>query len=236
MFDTIDAVVPDALAIVAALVTQLGDVWFVAVLLAVLYWWVDDDIANRNAVAATIGLTIGVLALGYGLKELFAFPRPPSRLVRVEQLPAVVRPLYVATGTATGYGFPSGHALVSTVVYGLLAQHLTIRTRRWRYGVAAALVTIVCLTRIVLGVHFVVDVVVGAALGIAYVLTTGAAFSRIDDDATAAFGLAVGVSALALAAVGITPESVLLVGTSAVGLAWRMALRRRSGAQASAAS
>lgn len=227
MFDTVDALVPDALAILVALATQLGDVWFVGVLLAFLYWYTDGEIADRESLAAAVGLTIGALALVYVLKYTFALPRPTTRLARVDQLPALVRPLYAATGTATGYGFPSGHAVTSTVVYGLLAQRLSIWTRRRRYAVAAAIVTVVCLTRVVLGVHFLVDVVAGVALGIAYVAATGAAFERIDDDATAAFGLAAGLGVAAVAALGVSPEGVLLVGTSFVGLTWQLARRRR---------
>jgi membrane-associated phospholipid phosphatase len=229
VFDTVDALVPDALAILVALATQLGDIWFVAALLVGLYWYTDGAIADRESLAAVLGLTVGALALAYALKHTFALPRPTTRLVQLQQLPAILRPLYAATGTATGYGFPSGHAIISTVVYGLLAQRLSIWTPRRRYAVAAALVTLVCTTRVVLGVHFVVDVVAGVAVGTAYVAATGVALARVDDEATAAFGIAVALGALALAVVGLSAESVLLVGTSATGLAWQFGRRRPSG-------
>ncbi|MFC6728930.1 phosphatase PAP2 family protein, partial [Natronoarchaeum mannanilyticum] len=182
-FDAIESVLPDAVALLAALATQLGDVWFVGVLLVGLHWYADDEIVDRNAVMTVAGLTIGALGLAFALKYAFTLPRPPTRLARPDQFPGLVEPLYVATGTASSYGFPSGHAVTSTVVYGLLAQRLSVRTRRWRYGVAAAIVTLVCATRVVLGVHYLVDVVAGAALGAAYVAGTWYALSQVDDAA-----------------------------------------------------
>ena len=226
IFETIDALVPDALAVPVALATQLGDVWFVFALLAVLYWRTDEEIADRRELATVMGLVLGGLALTYGLKHAFALPRPTTRLVRVEQLPAAVRPLYALTGTASGYGFPSGHAIVSTVVYGLLARHLSIWTPRRRYAVAAAVVTLVCLTRVVLGVHFVVDVVAGVAVGVAYVAAAEAALSRVENRATAAFGIAIGLGVAVIALVGLTPEVVLGMGAAVGGFAWQFARRR----------
>jgi len=235
-FDAIESVLPDAVALLAALATQLGDVWFVGALLVGLHWYADDEVVDRDAVATIAGLTIGALGLAFALKYAFTLPRPPTRLARPDQFPGVLQPLYVATGTASSYGFPSGHAVTSTVVYGLLAQRLSIRTRRWRYGVAAAIVTLVCATRVVLGVHYLVDVVAGAALGAAYVAGTYYALALVDDAATAAFGIATGIGAVALAVIGVTPDSVALLGTAFVGLAWRLGIRRRDAASASASS
>jgi undecaprenyl-diphosphatase len=82
--------------------------------------------------------------------------------------------------TAFGKSFPSGHALSSTVVFGaLLLTFLPVLSRRWRHVAVAFTVVLVLAigaSRLLLGVHFVSDVVGGYVLGIAWLLTATAIF------------------------------------------------------------
>src|SRR5687767_6870806 len=69
-------------------------------------------------------------------------------------------------------GFPSGHTSASAVLYLLIAYFWgSTRTRWWSraviYGVAAGVVVLVGLSRIVLHRHWPLDVLGGMALGIA---------------------------------------------------------------------
>ena len=77
---------------------------------------------------------------------------------------------------APGSLFPSGHALGATIGCCLfLLLGLRLLPRRWRIAAvvaAAAVVGVVALARVVLGVHFVSDVVAGVMLGIAWVSVT----------------------------------------------------------------
>jgi undecaprenyl-diphosphatase len=92
-----------------------------------------------------------------------------------------VRPV-VADPVAHGQGnsFPSGHALGSMVVYGMLALvFLAVVRHRWRgwfVGLAALIVALIGLSRIALGVHFVSDVLAGWMLGAAWISVTAYAF------------------------------------------------------------
>jgi membrane-associated phospholipid phosphatase len=68
------------------------------------------------------------------------------------------------------YSFPSGHAMVSTAVYGALAYLAwsRLRTRRRRLTLVAGTVILVALidfSRIYLGVHYLSDVLAGTAGG-----------------------------------------------------------------------
>ena len=82
--------------------------------------------------------------------------------------------------TAIGKSFPSGHALSSTVVYGaVLVALLPMVHRRWRHAAVAAtavLVLAIGTTRVLLGVHFVSDVIAGHVLGVAWLLLAVATF------------------------------------------------------------
>ena len=71
----------------------------------------------------------------------------------------------------TTYAFPSGHAFAATATYGALALVLASRSpprrRAWLAAVAATLVAIVAASRVILGVHYLFDVLAGVAGGIA---------------------------------------------------------------------
>lgn len=72
--------------------------------------------------------------------------------------------------TLTSYSFPSGHAVGSTVLYGVLAALVVreLRTRRERaiaIGVATLVIALICFSRVYLGVHYLSDVVAGVLEG-----------------------------------------------------------------------
>jgi undecaprenyl-diphosphatase len=74
--------------------------------------------------------------------------------------------------TAFGKSFPSGHALSSIVCFGaLLVVFLPFVARRWRRAAVAAtavLIVAIGVSRLVLGVHYLSDVLGGYALGAAW--------------------------------------------------------------------
>lgn len=82
--------------------------------------------------------------------------------------------------TAFGTGFPSGHSMASTLTYGaLLFAFLPMIQRRWRpvaIGGAIIIVLAVGCSRLLLGVHFISDVVGGYVLGLAWLLAATAVF------------------------------------------------------------
>ena len=124
---------------------------------------------RRAALWLTIAVVVGGL-VGVSLKELVRRARPDFP-----------EPVYVATG----YSFPSGHALNSMLI--ALAVLVVLWPASSRAGRAvmvatfAGIVLVVGLDRIALGVHFVTDVLAGWTIAVAVVAATGAAFLRPDD-------------------------------------------------------
>jgi len=71
-------------------------------------------------------------------------------------------------------GFPSGHTMMATIIYGFLAIWLILRIGSWPWrfliaAVAILLVFLVALSRMYLGAHYLSDVLAAMAAGTAWV-------------------------------------------------------------------
>jgi membrane-associated phospholipid phosphatase len=166
---------PDWVVLLFALLTQLADAWFVFGSLALLYLLADDRLATepRKAGATMIALAICALAATVALKTGFGVHRPADAGTATPPawLPRVFDAVYESIATGDGFGFPSGHATSSSVVYGGLALTLDrLWTRRKRVAAAAGVVTVVALSRLVIGVHHLPDVLAGVVAGTAVLL------------------------------------------------------------------
>jgi len=153
-----------ALVAVVKAVTWLGSsgvLWIVvgaaAVVLAIRRQW-------RLAVYLLV-TGAGALVLDPVLKSLVGRLRP-----------VVAHPIAHGLGNS----FPSGHSLGSIVCYGaVLLVFLPAARGRWRtafIAVTATLVALIGISRILLGVHYLSDVVGGWAVGIAWLGLTTFAF------------------------------------------------------------
>lgn len=187
-FGPVRDLLPEWIAIVFAFLTQLGDVWFLATLFVGCYLLARQ---RREPVATVAGVWLAGLATYTGLKAAFGLPRPDQPLLAVEAVPPLLQPFYESTAFATGYGFPSGHAVNTTIAYVGLALVLSTDDRRRALLGAGGVVALVSLSRVILGVHYVVDVVVGVAVGLALLFGALALADRLPvDRPTTTFGLA----------------------------------------------
>lgn len=154
-----------ALVRAAEVVTWFGNalVLTVIVLIAAVVLLARRQRWSALFVAATA--SVGGL-VNSGVKEFVGRARP-----------VVEHPVAIAMGKS----FPSGHALSSTVVYGvLLVVFLPVVPKRWQavaIATTATLVLAIGVSRVVLGVHYPSDVVVGHLLGLALVIGSTALFS-----------------------------------------------------------
>jgi len=115
----------------------------------VVLWTVDR--ASGRLLLVALGVSYAVSHL---LKNLLGLPRP------FELDPGLA--LEAARATAHGSSWPSGHAQAAAVFWLLLA----LRSRRaGLWAVAVAAVGLVAASRVVLGVHFLVDVLGGVLVG-----------------------------------------------------------------------
>jgi undecaprenyl-diphosphatase len=88
------------------------------------------------------------------------------------------RPTLGSDPFATGYSFPSGHAMVGGAMVLLIAAIAAREARAWGakaavWTAAIALFALLAYSRIFLGVHYPTDVLGGALLAIAWTLAAG---------------------------------------------------------------
>lgn len=153
----VQAVQGPALTTLFLAITSLGSKEFYLVLLPLLLWSVNFVVGVRVAAVFLLATYVNV-----SLKDLFALPRPAELDPSVE--------LY----DVMGYGLPSGHAQLSVVVWGTLADALD---RTWSWILAGVLAALIGFSRIYLGVHFPTDVLAGWLIGI-LILAVYVAFHR----------------------------------------------------------
>ena len=85
--------------------------------------------------------------------------------------------------TESSFSFPSGHATVSLAVYGALGFLLARRSSSWRgralwLAAAAGLVLLIGASRLVLGVHFLSDVLAGYSAGLVWLVACAVGIFR----------------------------------------------------------
>lgn len=143
--------------------THLGSAYALVAVVAVVAWWISPAAGRR------LGFVLAAsFASNAWIKEAVGYPRPFE--IELDSASDLVR------ATAFGASWPSGHAQNTTAVWSFLAldqSRQRHRERAWLWAVAAGLVALVGATRVLLGVHFLRDVLGGVAAGLAVALLAG---------------------------------------------------------------
>jgi undecaprenyl-diphosphatase len=111
--------------------------------------------SNRRQQANTLGIAaVSAIGLNYWLKVLFGRVRPElwNRIIHVGH-----------------HSFPSGHAMVSMVIYGFIGYIVGKQFPQWQKQISISTVVLIVaigFTRLYLGVHWPTDVIAGYAVGL----------------------------------------------------------------------
>ena len=141
--------------------TMLGEETLLVVLIAVLYFAFDKDLAHR-----LFFITLSSMTVNNTLKNLCKVQRPFDT--------GLVKPLRVQT--ATGYSFPSGH----TQTISTWSTALAVKFKRWYLILfAACAIPIVAFSRLYLGAHYPSDVVAASLLGIGLAYGLSFAYDKV---------------------------------------------------------
>lgn len=131
------------------IVSHTGD-GHLYVLFGLLSWWLGGDMGKLFLAAALLAFVIE-LPIYWVVKNAFKRRRPP-------ELSALI-PLFITPSDR--YSLPSGHTAAAFLVATLVSQYYP-SYEAFSLTWAAA----IALSRILLGVHFLSDVLLGALLGI----------------------------------------------------------------------
>ena len=138
------------LQVLTLLGTTIGVIILTTLAIAGLWFW------SRKRESVVLALAILTSwQLVRNLKILIARPRPSGEWLTF----------------ATGFSFPSGHAMMCTVLFGFLIYLILVEVKHpiWRIGGSLLLTLLILLigfSRIYLGVHYISDVLAGFLLGL----------------------------------------------------------------------
>ena len=188
---------PEWLVPLADAVTLLGDLAIIVGGLAVAVL-VDIRRGRRDSrerlvsdrTAFLVGVVLGGLAFTLIVKTVVAADRPPTELQAIGR---------------HGHGFPSGHTMAAALLWGALAIWGRTGSRRVRLLVASTIVGLVAVSRLVLGVHYLADVVVSVALAVGFLVVAGL---TLDGDPRRALGTAAIFGVIALLVTGASTDGL----------------------------
>ena len=126
-------------------ITSVGDELFYLLLFPFLLWCVDFYLGIRVGIIFLLSVYVNT-----GVKEIFQQPRPFDILPEIQKV------------HASGYGFPSGHAQSSLVVWGSITYW---KKQIWMRNLSVLLILLIGFSRIYLGVHFPTDILGGWLFG-----------------------------------------------------------------------
>ena len=148
LFSTVNAIgayLPESLWV---LITNLGDTSVALAIILALYAYKQD-----SGVRLLILAIIGTLVI-QGLKHLFGVDRPPVALD--------LNSFHLIGSTVKSPSFPSGHTATAFIGAGILAAQYPLT---WVKRVVLICAGLIGLSRIMMGVHWPFDVLIGAILG-----------------------------------------------------------------------
>ncbi|MEQ9672743.1 phosphatase PAP2 family protein [Coleofasciculus sp. G2-EDA-02] len=136
----------------------IGGTIFVTLICLILgaIFWVRQQRVYFTALAIT---AMGGTGLNLLIKQLFDRQRPQLwQLTKSEP------------NTSS---FPSGHAMLSLVIYGFIGYLLARHFRRWRWWIVTIIIGLIVLigfSRVYLGIHWPTDIVAGQAAGLTWLM------------------------------------------------------------------
>ena len=141
-----------ALDVFFVVATMLGSEEFFMITIGAIYWCINKPAGYALGLAVTGSFWLNTL-----LKDVFQTARP---------LPAQVRVIYPES--ASGYAFPSGHTQGAITFWGILGRTFP---GRWIRLAGWLIVPAVAVSRLYLGVHWPVDILGGAVIGVIVVVS-----------------------------------------------------------------
>lgn len=145
-----------------ALITHLGEETFFLVIAILFFWCVNKREGYFILITGLVGTVINQMA-----KLFFRIPRPWVLDPDFEIIES-------AREEATGYSFPSGHTQNIAGTYGAISAY---KPKKWKTALCVTLILLVAFSRMYLGVHTPLDVVVSLLVALILILALRPCFA-----------------------------------------------------------
>ena len=138
-----------------ALITHLGEETFFLVIAIMFFWCINKREGYFILITGLVGTVVNQVA-----KLFFRVPRPWVLDPDFEIVES-------ARAEATGYSFPSGHTQNIAGTYGSIAAY---QPKRWKTILCTVIIILVAFSRMYLGVHTPIDVIVSLLFALGLIL------------------------------------------------------------------
>lgn len=178
----------------AEIITMFAEDTIILLIGLAIYWCID-----KKRGIAILSTVLSATIMTNGIKSIVRMPRPFT----------VVKGLKGnRLETATGYSFPSGHSTAGSSFYGSIAVAFK---KKGISIICAILIILIALSRMVLGVHWPLDVAGGLILGLLMAFFAYGMFYRLTEEQIASRYL---IASLAMEAASIVLLILLWTGVA----------------------
>ncbi len=136
-------------------INSWGQMWLLIMLILIVYNTIKNKKFSFHYLIAIIPVIIGWCICEYWIKNLIARPRPYQEIEAFKEFMDAINYKYPKS-----YSFPSGHTTVSFAAAFVLAS-----SNKKYIPYAYILASLIALSRIILGAHYLSDVIAGMGVG-----------------------------------------------------------------------
>ena len=147
---------------IASFLSMFGEEYIMVVVFGFLYLCWDKQAGIFVGTNLMVNLTLNPL-----VKNIFMRRRPYFDHAGVKCLKPVDSSADIYDLSAQGYSFPSGHSNNASTMYGSVAA---VMKKKWIWITAVVVILLVGISRVILGVHYPTDVLVGWTMGIVIIV------------------------------------------------------------------